>query len=54
MVEQREIVRAGVWYTVSNFIMKALQFLTIPVFSRLLSKADYGMYSNYATWLPLW
>lgn len=43
-------VKAGFWYVVSNFLVKALSFLTTPIFSRLMSEADYGEFSNYASW----
>ncbi|MCR4908052.1 MAG: flippase [Lachnospiraceae bacterium] len=46
-------LKSGVWYTVSNFLIKGIAFLTTPVFSRLLSKGDYGAYSNFTSWLSV-
>ncbi len=43
-------LKAGFWYVVSNFLVRAMGFLTTPIFSRLMSKADYGEFSNYASW----
>lgn len=43
----KTMMKAGVWYTVSNFIMRALGFLTVPIFSRIMSGADYGSYSTF-------
>ena len=49
----RKALKAGLWYTVCNFVIRGINFLTTPIFTRLLSKADYGAYSNYASWLSL-
>ena len=46
-------LKAGLWYTVCNFIVRGINFLTTPLFTRIISKADYGNYSNYTSWLSL-
>ncbi len=43
-------LKAGFWYVVSTFLVKALSFITTPIFSRLLSEGDYGEFSNFASW----
>lgn len=43
-------VKAGAWYVASTFLLKSIAFITIPIFSRLLSKSDYGEFGNYANW----
>ncbi|MBQ6385760.1 MAG: oligosaccharide flippase family protein [Lachnospiraceae bacterium] len=45
--------KAGIWYVVCNFFNKGVAFLTTPIFTRLLSKADIGEFSNYLVWLNL-
>lgn len=49
----RKALTAGIWYTISNFIVRGIGFLTTPIFTRILSKSDYGYYSNYTSWLNL-
>lgn len=46
-------LKAGIWYLISNFITKGLVFLTIPIFTRILSKQEFGQYSNFITWQNL-
>lgn len=46
-------LRAGLWYTVCNFMDKGLVFLTTPIFTRLLTKSVIGDFSNYTVWLTL-
>lgn len=43
-------LKAGAWYVISTFLVKGLSFITTPIFSRLMSPADYGEFSNYASW----
>ena len=43
-------LKSGVWYTAANFLTKSIGFITTPIFTRLLSKSDYGLYSNYTSW----
>lgn len=49
----RLALKAGIWYTFSNFLSRGLVFLTTPIFTRMLSKSDFGEYSNFATWQTL-
>ena len=46
-------VRSGFWYTVSNFVMKGIGFLTTPIFTRLMTKEEYGDFNNFQIWTLL-
>ena len=46
-------VVSGIWYTVCNFLQRSIVFLTLPLFTRLMSKAEFGDFSNFNTWLNL-
>lgn len=43
-------VKASVAYTVCNIVQKSLSFITLPLFTRLLTTEQYGQYSVYASW----
>lgn len=47
MAKSNRVVKAGIGYTVGNYMLKGLSFLTVPIFSRLLSTADYGIFNTY-------
>ena len=49
----KRALKAGIWYTICNFAIRGINFITTPFFTRLISKSDYGLYSNYASWLSL-
>lgn len=50
MEKNNKVVKAGIWYTIGNYMIKGLVFFTIPIFSRLLSTADYGTYSTFTSY----
>lgn len=51
MANNTKALKSGLWYTASNFLLKSIGFITTPMFSRMMSKADYGSYNNYSSWL---
>ena len=44
------LLNSAIWYTVGTFILKGVNFFTIPIFTRLLSTEDYGVVTIYSTW----
>ena len=50
---ESKVVKSAVWYTASNLLVKAVGFITIPIFTRLLTKAEYGIYNNYLAGLAV-
>ena len=49
----KKALKAGTWYTVCTFILKGLSFLTMPIFARIMSTEDVGIYSNYISWITI-
>lgn len=47
------IIKSGIWYTISNYLIKGLDFITIPIFTRLLSVDEFGEYNNFLSCLQL-
>lgn len=50
MSEDSKVIKAGLGYTISNYLLKGLTFLTIPIFSRLMSISDYGIYNTFTAY----
>lgn len=46
-------VRASFWFLVCTFTQKAINVITTPVFTRLMTTAEYGEYSVYISWLGI-
>ena len=43
-------IRAGLWYTIGNMLIKGIPFLTLPLFTRLMSTSDFGIYNTYISY----
>lgn len=41
------VVKAGFWFTVSNFLVKGISLITTPIFTRILPADEYGLISQY-------
>ncbi len=52
-MKKNSAIKAGVWYTICNFLVKGLAFLTMPIFTRLMSSNDIGMFSNITSWFSI-
>ena len=51
--ESNIVIKSGFWYTVSNFFLKGIAFITIPIFSRMLTTEEFGYYNNFTAWLAV-
>lgn len=43
-------VKAGIWFTLTSFLQKGISFLTMPVFTRLLTSEEFGLVTVYNSW----
>ncbi|MBR1862712.1 MAG: oligosaccharide flippase family protein [Ruminococcus sp.] len=46
-------LKSGIWYTAASFLTKSIGLITTPIFTRMLSKAEFGAYNNYTSWLAI-
>ena len=49
-IKSSVVLKSSIWYTASNFATRALGFITIPIFSRILSTSDFGTFNVFANW----
>ena len=43
-------IKAGLGYTIGNYLLKGISFFTLPLFVRLMTQADYGNFNTYAAY----
>ena len=43
-------LKSGVWYTISDFLLRAIGLITTPIFARLLTHEDFGLFNNFHSW----
>ena len=46
-------LKAGIWYTISNFLVKGIGFLSMPLFTRLMTQSEIGTFSNITSWFSI-
>lgn len=46
-------IKVGLWYTFCNVLQRGVSVITVPVFTRVLTKEQYGTYSLYLSWLNI-
>ncbi len=51
--ETTAAIRSGVWYTAAAVVEKGVWMCSISLLTRLLTKAEYGTYTNYTSWLSI-
>ena len=46
-------VKASLWTIVCSVLLKGISFITLPVFTRLLTTSEYGILAIYSSWVSL-
>ncbi|MCD7882766.1 MAG: oligosaccharide flippase family protein [Lachnospiraceae bacterium] len=46
-------VKSGFWFVICSLLQKGITSITTPIFTRLLSTEDYGIYNLYNSWYSI-
>ncbi len=46
-------IKAGFWFTICNALQRGIQFIVTPIYTRVLSADQYGVYSLFMTWMNI-
>lgn len=46
-------VKASLWFTICNVLQKGISMITVPIFTRILSTEQYGIFSVYQSWYSI-
>ena len=49
-MSDNKALRSGIGYTIGNILIKGINFLTLPLFSRLLSPEEFGVYNVFVSY----
>jgi len=50
MSSKGKALKAGIWYTISNFLNRACSMILTPIMTRLLTTEEYGEFANFSSW----
>ncbi len=46
-------IKASIWFLICSFLQRGISTITTPIFTRLLSTAEYGQYAAFNSWLSI-
>lgn len=46
-------VKASLWFVASTVLLKGISFITVPIFTRIMTTEQYGIFSIYLTWYEM-
>ena len=49
-MNHNKVLKAGVGYTIGNVLVKGISFLTLPLFSRLMTTEEFGVYNVFISY----
>ncbi len=49
-MENKKAVKAGIGYTIGNFLIKGINFIAVPIFSRLMTTEEFGNYNTFISY----
>ena len=49
-LKDNKIFKAGAGYTIGNYLLKGLGFITVPLFSRIMEPSDFGIYNTFLSY----
>lgn len=47
LLKNNVLVKSSLWYTIGNFFIKGINFLTIPIFTNIMTVEEYGLVNNF-------
>lgn len=53
MAKDKKLLKAGGLYFIGNIFDKAIAFVTVPIFTRMLSTSEYGTITTYLSWVSI-
>ena len=46
-------VKASLWFLICGFLQKGISMLTTPIFTRIMTEAEFGRFHVYNSWLGI-
>lgn len=48
-----KVTKAAVWFTFATVLQKGIAFFTVPIFARIMTTDQYGLYNTYLSWISV-
>ena len=50
-MKHKSVIKNGGLYIFGNLFNKAIAFMTVPIFTRILTTEEYGIVNTYSSWV---
>lgn len=51
--QNKSALKATLWYLICDFITRGISFITMPIFTRMMSTGEIGKYSIMSSWVSI-
>ncbi len=51
--DTNRVVKSGIWYTIANVSIRAVAIITTPIYTGMLTTAEYGKANTYNSWIDV-
>ncbi len=51
--KDNKVVRSSIWYTIANVSLRAVAVITTPIYTGMLTNADYGRANTFNSWIDI-
>ena len=48
-----KVVKSSIWYTIANVSLRAVAIITTPIYTGMLTNADYGKANTFNSWIDV-
>ena len=52
-MSKNKLLSASLAYTIGNLWIQGLSFITLPIYTRVMTQEDYGNYNLYTSWVSI-
>ncbi|MBP5384095.1 MAG: oligosaccharide flippase family protein [Lachnospiraceae bacterium] len=49
----KKVLQSGIWYTISSIAIRAVAIITSPIYTAMLTTADYGIANTFNSWIEI-
>jgi len=52
-MSKNKLLSSSLAYTIGNLLIQGLSFITLPIYTRVMTQEDYGNYNLYTSWVSI-
>ena len=52
-MKNNKLLSSSLAYTIGNLLIQGLSFITLPIYTRVMTQEDYGNYNLYGSWVGI-